>query len=107
LYPKEISESAISLKGPIDYLLKFNFRVPKGSIRIRPSDVLTPPELIRSHRQYRNRFIYGPSWRADIMTAIEKGARTPTEIMKATGCSYEPAYRVFHEYQLVKSSLNQ
>ena len=52
------------------------------------------------NRQYRNRYLYGPSWRADIVTAIESGATSPAEIVRRLGCSYEPAHRVFREYAL-------
>lgn len=100
LYPQEITESAIGLKGAVPWLDAMNYRVPERSVRIREADALKPEALARFHRQYRNRYLYGPSWRADIITAIEEGARTPTEIAKRTGCSYEPAHRVFREQKV-------
>ncbi|MBF0106205.1 MAG: hypothetical protein HQM16_12860 [Deltaproteobacteria bacterium] len=100
LYPKKISESAIQLKGAIPYLKKNGFFVPEGSIRIREEDVLTPEELIKKNLQYKNRYIFGVSWRADIITMIQSGIKTPTEIAKLLGCSYEPAHRVFREYRM-------
>ena len=104
LYPAEITESAVQLKGAVDYLKKFGFIVPNGSLRIREDDVLKPEELIQRNRLYRNRYLYGPSWRADIITALEAGAKSPAEIVKQVGCSYEPAHRIFREYQLVQKS---
>lgn len=102
LYPKEITDSAVEMKGSVDYLAKFGVIVPNGSIRVRDKDVLSPDELIRVNSQYRNRYLYGPSWRADIVTAIEGGAESPSEVMKRVECSYEPAYRVFKEYRMAK-----
>lgn len=99
-YPPEVSDGAIAMKGAIPWLESLNFRVPEGSLRIRESDVLSPEQLAAIHRQYRNRYLYGPSWRADIVTAIEEGARSPTEVAKRVGCSYEPAHRVFRELKV-------
>lgn len=103
LFPKEITKSAIGLKGSVSYLEKLNFFIPKDAIRIREDDVLSPSELIKWNRQYRNRYLYGASWRADIITAIESGLKSPVEISRLIGCSYEPAYRIFREYLLAVS----
>lgn len=46
---------------------------------------------------YKNRLIYGAQWRADIITAIERGAKTPTEISRMCGASYESCHRVLSE----------
>ena len=102
-YPPEVADGAIAMKGAIPWLEKLNFRIPNGSIRIRETDVLSPEELAKVHRQYRNRYLYGPSWRADIITAVEEGARTPTEVVKKVGCSYEPAHRVLRELKVASA----
>ncbi len=104
LYPAEITESAIALKGAIPWLEAIGFRVPAGSLRIREADVLTPVQLVRQNRQYRNRYLYGPSWRADIITAIEQGCSRPAAIVRRVGCSYEPAHRVAKEYAIATSA---
>lgn len=95
--------SAINFKGPIGYLEKFNILAAEGSIRIREADILPAEDLVHTNRQYRNRYLYGSCWRADIITAIELGAKTPTEICNITGCSYEPAHRIFAEYTLASA----
>jgi hypothetical protein len=102
LFPREVTETAVRMKGAVDWLGRVNIRVPQGSLRIREDDVLDPRALIRRNAQYRNRYVYGPCWRADIVTAIEHGLRSPAEIARATGCSYEPAYRVFRQISMVK-----
>lgn len=103
LYPKAMSESAIKLKGAIPWLEPLGFRIPQNSIRIREDDVLPPEKLVRHNLQYRNRYLYGPSWRADIITAIQRGITSPAEIRRVVGCSYEPAYRVSREYGMVSN----
>jgi hypothetical protein len=102
LFPKDVTDSAVRMKGSVDWLAKINFIVPKESLRIREQDVLAPQELIRISRQYRNRYLYGPSWRADIASAMERGLRTPAAIARDVGCSYEPAYRVYHQLALAR-----
>ena len=100
LYDPDVSESAILRKGSIPWLEPLGFRVPQNSLRVRDADVLTPKELILFNPQYRNRYIFGASWRADIVTAIQNGITTPMEISRFVGCSYEPAYRISHDYIL-------
>lgn len=101
LYPKTITEGAIRLKGIIPWLEPLGFRIPVNSIRIREEDVMPPEKLIQYNLQYRNRYLYGPSWRADIITAIQRGITSPAEISRVVGCSYEPAYRISRDYLMV------
>lgn len=96
----ELAKSSISIKGAEENFKKFGFLIPKNGIRIRSSDVLTTERLVQKNLQYRNRLLFGASWRADIITAIQMGMKTPYEISKKIGCSYEPAYRIFKEYAL-------
>ncbi len=105
LYPAELTQSAIALKGAIPWLEAAGFLLPAGSLRIREDDVLPPAELIRRNRQFRNRYLYGASWRADIITAIQEGYTRPAAIARHIGCSYEPAHRIFKEYILATAAL--
>lgn len=100
LYDPEVSESAILRKGIITWAEPYGFRIPQNSLRIREADVLTPQELIQLNPQYKNRYLFGSSWRADIVTAIQQGITSPTELSRVVGCSYEPAYRISHEYRM-------
>lgn len=93
--------SSIELKGEEPNFKKYGFLLPKNIIRIRSSDVLKQPFLIKKNKQYFNRLRFGSSWRADIITAIEFGIENPYQIAKVLGCSYEPAHRIFNEYQLL------
>ena len=104
LFDREVTESAIARKGAVPWLDEIGFRVPEGSLRIRESDVMSPEELAGVNVQYRNRYRYGPSWRADIITAIESGLDTPAAIARRVGCSYEPAHRVFREWKVATAA---
>ena len=89
---------SISYKGEVGVFSKYGFLIAKGSIRTRESDVATPKRLIKENQQYKNRLIFGANWRADIITAIQKGYENPYRITKAIGCSYPSAYNVFKDY---------
>ena len=99
-FDRELTLSAIRRKGAIKDFERYGIFVPEGSLRVRRDDALTPKELAHDNQQYRNRLLYGASWRADIVTAIEQGAANPFVISKSLGCSYEPAHRIFREYQI-------
>lgn len=100
LVDQDLALSSISMKGEEPEFQKNGFLIPKGSIRVRNSDVLSTHRLIKQNLQFRNRFLYGASWRSDIITAIENGIKNPYQIAKILGCSYEPAHRIFKEYLL-------
>nr|BFD68584.1 hypothetical protein HAGR004_36060 [Bdellovibrio sp. HAGR004] len=96
----KLALSSIALKGEEPHFRENGFLIPKGSIRIRASDVLSQERLAKKNPQYRNRLLFGSCWRADIITAIEAGMKTPYQISKTLGCTYEPAHRIFKEYSL-------
>jgi len=100
LVGNDLAMSSISLKGNEPNYKKNGFLIPKGTIRIRASDAQTSQRLVKVNSQYRNRLLFGASWRADIITAIEMGMKTPYQIAKTLGCSYEPAHRIFKEYSM-------
>lgn len=104
-YPikKELIESSIEYQGLNEEFAKYGVLIPKKLLRIREIDVYSIEELAKFNIQYRNRLIYGSSWRADIIAAIELGFINPSIIAKTIGCSYEPSHRIFKEYLLAKS----
>jgi hypothetical protein len=100
VYPKELTLSAIKIKGAIPWAKKFNILIPKNSLRVRTNDILSPQDLLKKNLQYKNRYIYGVCWRADIVSAVQLGIKKPTAICQILGCSYEPAHRISKEYQM-------
>ena len=101
----EETESFGKVQGFKEDWLRYGVKVPSKLLRIRESDILTVNELSKLNLQYRNRLLIGTSWRADIITAMEWGAKSPSEIKNYLGCSYEPAHRIFHEFEIFKLSL--
>ena len=73
-YAPDVSEAAIARKGLLSWPEPLGFRIPNSFLRIRESDVLTPAELIAVNPQYRNRYLYGASWRADIHVPVARQA---------------------------------
>ena len=100
LISNDLALSSINLKGEEPNFRKNGFLVPVGSFRVRTSDVQSVERLVKKNPQYRNRLLFGSAWRADIITAIEVGMKTPYQIAKTLECSYEPAHRIFKEYAL-------
>ena len=47
-------------------------RVPAGTLRERPGDVLVPTALAKWHSGYRHRIMLGPSYRADMWAIAER-----------------------------------
>jgi hypothetical protein len=104
-YPikKELIESSIEYQGLNEEFAKHGVLIPKKLLRLRELDVYSIEELAKFNIQYRNRLIYGSSWRADIIAAIEFGFKNPSAIAKTIGCSYEPSHRIFREYSIAQS----
>lgn len=95
--PSPLTKSLLSLRGKDPLFKECGFLVPKGMIEINSKWTLPRTALAQISLQYRNRLIYGAQWRADIITAYELGARTPTEASRMTGASYEPCHRFLGE----------
>lgn len=103
-YPvnEALLKSSIEYQGYNEDLASYGILVPAKFLRIRTEDVFSIEELAKNNRQYRNRLIYGASWRADIISAIEIGLQNPSIIARTIGCSYEPSHRIFQEYSLAR-----
>jgi len=97
--PADMVLARAKFKGEESWSIGSGFVIPKDSEPIESKFILAPDQIAQINRFYRNRLIYGASWRADLATAIDAGAKTPTEISKWAGSSYEPAYRIFHDFQ--------
>ncbi len=102
LIDQDTTESFGTYQGYKQDWSSLGVKVPLKMIRIRETDVLSAEELARFNLQFRNRLLVGASWRADILTAVDLGIQSATEISKTLGCSYEPAHRVLKEYSVVK-----
>ncbi len=76
--------------------------VPKGTLRDRAEDVLSPEVLVRRHAGYRNRVLMGPSFRADVWTALEHAPDLRVaDIARSASCSFATAWQVAQDYRLL------
>ena len=94
--------SLIKLKGAVDFLADIGISVAQSTLRIRESDILSVDELEKSNIQYRNRYIYGANWRAEIITSIQAGAQNPNQVSKMLGIARSRVGIVFKEYLQIK-----
>ena len=79
-------------------------RVPKGTLRDRPKDVLSPAALAQQHNAYYWRVVIGPSFRADMWAALQSdGGLTATKLARKTYGSYSTAWKVRREAELVST----
>jgi len=97
-------KAAIKIKGKDEAMAKLGILVPNDFLKTRDEKIYDQADLARHNRQYRNRLIIGPNWRADIITAIELGVDNPFKISTTIGCGYESAYRVMKEYKIAHAS---
>ena len=74
-------------------------RVPAGTLRDRPADVLTPRELAQRHRAYRWRLVIGPTFRADAWAALEADVSlSAAELARRAHCSFATAWHVRRDF---------
>lgn len=77
-------------------------RVPAGTLRDRPADVLSPERLAAMHAVYRERVVQGPSYRADMWAALKiDPTLTPSELARRTYGSFATAWEVRRDWDLV------
>lgn len=80
-------------------------RVPNGSLRQRPSDILMPEKLAKIHISYRARVLLGPTYRADMWAILEetKASLSPAEIARRAYGSFPTALKVKRDWSILKT----
>ena len=77
-------------------------RVPKGTLRDRPDDVVDPAMLCQRHCAYRHRVMIGPTYRADMWARL---VLTPeisaADLARQTYGSFATAWQVRRDFLLV------
>ena len=101
LFGERATLSAIKLKGKEEWASPFQIYIPKDSLRLRNSIIIPPQRLTKLNSQIRNRYRFGPNYRADIFTLFEEGIRTPSAIVKRLGCSKQVAGRVLKDIDIL------
>ena len=79
------------------------FRVSAKTLRQRPSDILSPPELAMKHAAYRWRIVIGPTYRADMLALLEnEPALKPHEIARRSYGSWPTAWAVKRDWATLR-----
>ena len=78
-------------------------RVARGSLRIRPNDILKPEALKEIHPTYRARLVIGPTYRADMWAVLEsEGPEIPaSEVARRAYGSFTTAHRVKRDWSIL------
>lgn len=95
-----------------DFLIKKNgederfantvLRVPKKILRHRPSDILTPEELVKTHSAYKFRILMGPTYRSDMWAlCYQKQNMSAAQLAKECYGSYPTAFMVKRDFRLL------
>lgn len=79
--------------------------VPNGTLRERVEDVLSQEALVQRHAGYRNRVLMGPSFRADVWTALEREPDLSiAELARRASCSFATAWQVAQDHRLLRAA---
>lgn len=79
--------------------------VPAGTLRQRTADVLSPAALARTHAGYRNRVLMGPTWRADVWTALEANPDlSAAAAARRAYCAFATAWQVKRDFDLFQAA---
>jgi len=77
-------------------------RVPASVLRDRDSDVVQPAELSRIHKTYRFRVLMGPTYRADMWSALESDpSLSVSELARRTYGSFATAWQIKQDYSIL------
>ena len=99
------TEFQVKRRGEDVRFIGSKLRVPKGTLRDRHEDVLSPEVLVRRHAGYRNRVLMGPSFRADVWTALEHAPDLSiADIARKASCSFATAWQAAQDYRLLRAA---
>jgi hypothetical protein len=80
--------------------------VPAGTLRERAGDILSREALVRQHPGYKNRVQFGPTWRADLWTALTRQPTlTTAQAARAVGCAFSTAWPIVRDFHLLNGRL--
>lgn len=95
----------IARRGEDPRFASSKLRVPAGTLRDRTEDVLSPAALLRMHAGYKNRVRFGPTFRADAWTALEKAPdASVAEIARRASCGFATAWAAARDFRLLREA---
>lgn len=95
----------LARRGADERFTGSKLRVPRGTLRDRTDDVLTPEALVGRHAGYRNRVLMGPTWRADVWTVLEREPQLAVaEAARRASCSFATAWQTAQDFRLLRQA---
>jgi hypothetical protein len=99
------TEFQVKRRGEDERFTGSKLRVPKGTLRDRHEDVLLAEVLVRRHAGYRNRVLMGPSFRADVWTALQHAPDlSVADVARKASCSFATAWQAAQDYRLLRAA---
>lgn len=98
LWGEEGTRLALKFQKPVGSFAKAGLLLSEKALRIDERHILSATALAKLHLQVKLRLIFGANIRADAAFYISKGITGATDLMRAIGCSYEPAHRILEDF---------
>jgi hypothetical protein len=96
----------IQRRGEHPWFAGTSLRAAAGTLRDRASDVASPEHVVHVHPVYRERVVQGPSYRADMWSALTiDSSLTPSELARRTYGSFATAWEVRRDWDLVHATI--
>jgi len=99
LWGAEGTKMALKFQKPVTSFAKAGIFLPQKALRIDERHILPTAALAKRHLQVRLRLLFGANIRADAAFYISKGVKGASDLMRAIGCSYEPAHRILEDFK--------
>jgi hypothetical protein len=99
------TEFQLKRRGEDERFIGSKLRVPRGTLRDRREDALSPETLVRRHAGYRNRVLMGPTWRADVWTVLEQVPDLSiADVARRAACSFATAWHAVQDFHLLRET---
>ena len=99
LWGEEGTKLALKFQNPVLSFSKAGLFLPEKALRIDTRHILPIQALAKVHRQVKFRLLFGANIRADAAFYLSQGVDGPSDLMRAIGCSYEPAHRILVDFK--------
>lgn len=79
--------------------------VPNKTLRHRPVDIDSPQRLAKTHKAYRYRILLGPTYRADLLAALEEEPNiTTADLARKCYSSFSAAWEAKKDFEILRSA---
>jgi len=99
LWGEEGTKLALKFQKPVSSFTKAGLLLSEKALRIDERHIVPTASLAKLHLQVKLRLLFGANIRADAAFYISKGITGASDLMRAIGCSYEPAHRILDDFK--------